>query len=281
MKFRLYREFGALNSKPVFDAFETGLKSLGHESVNEQEDVSVIWSVLWQGRMARNRKIYQACQENNKPIIIIEVGNFFRGKTWRVSLDNVNGLGNFANSENLDVSRSSKLGIDLKNEQRFRKPEILLATQHYHSLQWEGLPATEVWLRKKVIEIQQYTDRKIIVRPHPRTHLNLSIPKIQIEIPRKIHGSYDDYDITYNYHCIVNHNSGPGIQAALNGVPVTCDSSSLAYPVSDDIKNIENPILQNREEWFLKLCHTEWTVEEISSGEVLSRLLPEIIKKIT
>jgi hypothetical protein len=37
---------------------------------------------------------------------------------------------------------------------------------------------------------------------------------------------------------------------------------------------LENPTLPNREEWFLKLCHTEWTVEEIAQGVPLARLFP-------
>ena len=56
MRFRLYREYGALNSKPVFDAFDQGVKSLGHEIVTDNEDVSVIWSVLWAGKMMHNQK---------------------------------------------------------------------------------------------------------------------------------------------------------------------------------------------------------------------------------
>ena len=47
MRFKLYREYGALNSPPVFDAVEQGLKQLGHAIVHDDEDVSVIWSVLW------------------------------------------------------------------------------------------------------------------------------------------------------------------------------------------------------------------------------------------
>ena len=85
MRFRLYREYGALNSPPVFDAFEKGLRSLGHEIVTRNEDVAVIWSVLWQGRMARNQQVYQS----GKPIVIIEVGNLHRGKTWRISLNHI------------------------------------------------------------------------------------------------------------------------------------------------------------------------------------------------
>jgi hypothetical protein len=62
------------------------------------------------------------------------------------------------------------------------------------------------------------------------------------------------------------------VQAAINGIPIICDSSSLAFPVSEIWQNLENPQLPNRDEWFLQLCHTEWTVEEITQGIPLARL---------
>ena len=90
--------------------------------------------------------------------------------------------------------------------------------------------------------------------------------------------TYDSFDFDYNYHCVINYNSGPTVQAAINGVPVICDQSGLAYPVSDRLENIENIQLPNREEWFLKLCHTEWTVDEISQGIPLSRIEKNFVK---
>ena len=93
--------------------------------------------------------------------------------------------------------------------------------------------------------------------------------------------TYDDFNILYGYHCVINYNSGPAVQAAIQGVPVLCDSSSLASPVSTSWETLENPQLPDREEWFLKLCHTEWTVKEIAQGIPLRRLLPEIVKKIS
>jgi hypothetical protein len=65
------------------------------------------------------------------------------------------------------------------------------------------------------------------------------------------------------------------LQAALNGTPVVCDRTSLAAEISEKIENIENPVLLDREDWFLKLCHSEWTVEEISAGIPLDRLIKE------
>jgi hypothetical protein len=274
MRFRLYREYGALNSTPIFNAFEQGLKSLGHESVTEKEDVAVIWSVLWSGRMAKNQQIYQKCQATNRPIIIIEVGNLFRGKTWRICLENINGQGIFANDKNLDQTRPNKLGIALEPYKEIRKAEILIATQHRASLQWEGQPNMQTWIEQTITNLRKYTTRKIVVRPHPRSPVQVSLPNVLVELPKPIPGSYDDFDINYHYHCVINHNSGPAVQAAIKGIPVICDVSSLAAPLSNSIENIENLQLPNREEWFLKLCHTEWTVDEISQGIPLARLFP-------
>ena len=276
MRFRLYREYGALNSVPVFDAFEKGLKSLGHESVKSHEDVSVIWSVLWHGRMSSNKLVYDRCIKENKPVIIIEVGNLIRNTTWRISLNHINSLGEFGNLTNLDSTRPGKLGVELKPPPEKRRGEILIATQHEKSLQWEGMPSMKHWTEQMINEIRKRTNRRIIVRPHPRSLFPLKMPNILISQPKKIPNTYDDFDIFYNYHCVINHNSGPAVQAAISGVPIICDASSLAGELSSKLDDIENVQLPDRTDWFLRLCHTEWTVDEIAQGIPLQRLLPKI-----
>ena len=274
MRFKLYREHGALNSVPVFNAIEQGLKSLGHEIVENNEEVAVIWSVLWQGRMAGNRLVYQRCQSKGIPVMIIEVGNLKRNHTWRVSLNNINALGKFANSDNLDPDRPEKLGISLKPNNLVRRPEILIACQHQASYQWQGQVPMAKWAQDMVYKIRQFSQRKIIIRPHPRSPFYLDVPGAVIERPTRVPGTYDSFDIDYNYHCVVNYNSGPAVQAVIEGTPAVCDLSSLAYPVSEKLENIENPSMPDRSEWFLKLCHTEWTVDELALGIPIQRLFP-------
>lgn len=273
MKFKIYRQYGSLNSGPIFDHLARGIKILGHDIVDHGEDVAVIWSVLWAGRMAGNQQVYKQCLSRNIPVLIIEVGNLKRNQTWRLSLNHINGHGIFADDFDLDIKRPKRLGVSLKDEKINRKSSILIATQHQRSLQWEGMPPMNLWIESTIKKIKSMTDRSIIIRPHPRSPLVKKIQGVTWQMPKKINNTYDDYDIDYDHHLVINHNSGPAVQAAIEGVPVLCDTSSLAYSVSDTWENITNPTLKPRDEWFLKLCHTEWTLDEIASGGPLKRLL--------
>ena len=71
MKFGLYRKHGSLNSAPVFDAVEKGLKKLGHTVITDDDncDVPVIWSMLWHGRMAPNKPIYEKAVREGKKVL--------------------------------------------------------------------------------------------------------------------------------------------------------------------------------------------------------------------
>ena len=277
MRFKLYREHGALNSPNIFNAFEIGLKTLGHESVQADEDVAVIWSVLWNGRMAPNKAIYDQCRIKNKPIIIIEVGNLLRNQTWRICLNHINGLGEFGNDLELDFDRPKKLGVELKPIKTERNSSILIATQHHKSLQWKGQPPVSEWLNFTIEKIRSYTDRRIVIRPHPRAPIHLvTDPLIKIQHPIKLPDTYDKYDIDYNYHCVVNHNSGVSIQAGIAGVPICCGDNSLAAEISTPMLAIDTPLEMDRRPWFERILHTEWTVDEIKQGIPQRRIINDL-----
>lgn len=277
MKFKLYTEYGSLNSLPVFESLKQGLQLLGHDIVDKNEDIAVIWSVLWNGRMMSNKQIYEQARKEKRPILIAEVGNLIRNHTWRLSLNHVNALGYFGNDDDLSLNRPLKLGLTLKPIKEKRKNHILIACQHQKSLQWEGLPDTESWLIDIIDNLKKYTDRPIVVRPHPRSKINFTrLKNIKIENPIKLHNTYDDFDINYDCHVLLNHNSGPSIQALINGVPIVCDRTSLAFPLSTMIENIDDATVNDRTDWFIRLCHTEWTVDEVKTGEPLKRILKNI-----
>jgi hypothetical protein len=88
--------------------------------------------------------------------------------------------------------------------------------------------------------------------------------------------TYDSYDMHYRCHAVVNYNSGPGIQAAIAGTRPIVDHTSLAHPVSVTWADIEKPYAVDRDAWLVKICHTEYTTQEIKQGLWLNRIAPAL-----
>jgi hypothetical protein len=194
MEFTLYRQFGALNSAPIFDAFSQGIRKSGYKESSSIAAIPVIWSVLWAGRMLSNKRIYDNATKKNVPVVIIEVGTLKRNITWRISVDHVNFLGYFGNEKDINPNRST-LFQPLKEPKKNRKQSILITAQRPESLQWQGLPSTASWIESTVSKIKSYTDLPIVIRPHPRSRIPISMPGVLVETPRKIQSTYDDFDI--------------------------------------------------------------------------------------
>jgi hypothetical protein len=278
MQFNLHERFGALNSKPVFDAFHTGANALGHDVVvNGNDGIDVIWSVLWNGRMAGNQTIWQQNIEQSKPTIVLEVGGIKRGTTWKVGLNGINRDAYFCDVD-MDSSRAVSLGIKLK-PWRTNGEYILICGQHDKSLQWTNMPRMSNWFLDTYDEIRKHTQRPIIFRPHPRCrleHIERGLKHVYRQEPVKIGGSYDDFDMGFdNVHCTISYSSNPGIHSILDGVPAFVSTHSLAYPVGNDIDflhDIEQPMMPDRTQWLNDYAHTEYTVEEISQGLPIKNL---------
>ena len=239
-------------------------------------DAAIIWSVLWSGRMSANQEVWVRYRDAKKPVIVVDVGALYRGQTWKIALNSICADGYYGHTENLDWDRPRKLGISLAINVS-RNPRIVIAAQHARSLQVAGLSSMEGWVREQVDQLKKVTDRPIVVRPHPRspfdTALKYHLPKdVFIEHPQRIANTYDSYNLAFDCHALVNYNSGPGIQAALAGTRPMVNSSSLAYPVSIDLKDLERHYDVDRDQWLTEICHTEYTVEEIRKGLWINRL---------
>ena len=263
------------NSGPVMAAM---LESLRHAGIGTEEnsmisDAVIIWSVLWSGRMAKNREVYHHYRSLGRPVIVIDIGSLRRGVTWKVAINNITAEGYYGHTQDLDWDRPARLGVNLGTVHR-PGSHVVIAAQNSASLQVQDLPSMEAWIAQQVAQIRAHTDREIRVRPHPRCRLAVSqLPQgIAVESPRRVPDTYDSFDMQFDCHAMVNYNSGPGIQAAIQGVRPVVHSSSLAHPVSVSIENIERPYDINRDQWLVEICHTEYTVEEIAQGLWLKRL---------
>lgn len=277
MKISLFDNFGALNSGPMFRAFEQGLGALGIQSASHDldADVAVIWSHLWSGRMRHNRQIWNTFRDSGRNVIVLEVGMLRRGHTWKLGLNGVNRRAWFGSDYQLN--RAQKLGIHLQPWRQGNN--IVIAVQRSDSEQWSGLPEPKAWVEQTVAKIKSVTNRPIVVRPHPRQRI-AGIAGVTIRQPQPLISTYDSFDFDAdlaNAWCVINENSGPGCQSIIAGVPAFVGVDSLAAPVANlDLLDIEKPWMPDRTAWLEDIAHTEWTVEEIASGYPLQRLLPRL-----
>lgn len=271
MKFNLWTNNGAMNSSPVFKAFEIGARSLGHEVVHNSTDgIDVIWSVLWHGRMAPNEKIWHRARQQNKPVIVLEVGVLDRGTYWKVGLNGINRDAYFAPT-GFDGARKYILNLQTKPWRDNRDGDILLVTQHDKSQQWKNMPSMSTWVYETIEEIRGYTDRQITVRSHPRCRLSglqFEFKNVKVQEPKKLDGTYDDFDFNCRKSwAVVNWSSNPAIEAAIQGIPVFVGPSSLAYEVGNhSYSTIENPLTPDRTQWANDYAHKEYSVPEIQAG---------------
>lgn len=264
----------ALNSTPVMQAMLASLRAsrITCQENGQDADAAIIWSALWYGRMANNKAVYEHYRRQDKPVIIVDVGALYRGETWKIALNHINRLGYYGHTENLDMDRPRKLGISLAINLS-RNPAILIAAQHRFSLQLANQNHEE-WIMDQCDEIRRVSDRPIVIRPHPRSPLNIATlnKTITVEKPQKIAGTYDGFDMHFDYHAVVNYCSGPGIQAAISGTRPIVGTYSLAAPVSVAIENLDRPYDIDRDQWLVEICHTEYTVKEIEQGLWIKRL---------
>jgi hypothetical protein len=275
MIFSLWTKYGALNSVDIFAAVKKGLLFLGHSVTenNPNADVDVIWSVLFRGRLAGNKAVWDRAQQNNKPVIVLEVGCLSRGHTWKVGLNGIE-RSSFVTISNGDTTRANKLELQLA-PWRSTGDTILICTQNSKSLLWNNMPDLNTWTNDTIKSVRQYSNKPIVVRAHPRmpfkfrtlyTNVNYEWPK-----PAPI-------DFT-NIWATINWTSGPGVDSIIAGVPAFTSQKSLAYPMSSDsFESIANPATPDRTKWFRELLYTEFTIPEIANGTPFNRIVKEIDK---
>jgi len=286
MKISCFQRHGPINSKPIFGAFIKSMQDAGDTVLVDNDDncdIAVIWSVLWQGRMANYRPIWNAYRTKNKPVVVLEVGGIKRNETFKVGINGVNREADFVN-QNVDSERWKKFNIELKPWTQAGE-EIIICGQHGNSHQWRNNPKMYKWFEQQIIEIRKYSDRPIIVRPHPRDHINIDTTKfknVNVIAPIKNQNTDDTNfnKILKNAWAVVNHSSNPAMQSVFNGVPVFVSEASLSYDVGNSsLADINNPKRPDRQRWANSLAYTEWWPIEIAQGKPWERIKKRLKEK--
>ena len=93
MRVAYFPNSSALNSAPVLEAMLSSLRRAGHrlEENSVDADCAIIWSVLWYGRMAPNKAMYEHYRSQGKPVIVVDVGTLHRDVTWKIAVNSRSG----------------------------------------------------------------------------------------------------------------------------------------------------------------------------------------------
>jgi hypothetical protein len=151
------------------------------------------------------------------------------------------------------------------------------------------------WVLEVITTVRKYSDRPIVIRPHPR-NANRGIREIKqriltlnlkdVDITENIsHGVNQggkplDKDLS-NAYCVITYNSLSAVEAVCEGIPTfALDNGSMAWPIAHkELSQIENLNYNiDLQEWKNKIAYTMWNKQEVSSGECWAHLKPVYFK---
>lgn len=155
--------------------------------------------------------------------------------------------------------RREALGIEYPEMKSDAEGYVLLLGQKPGDAQH---PITDMvhWRTVMMRRIEQYTDRQIKWRKHPKDYNPLDHSCDDESLEEAFEGAF----------CVVTHNSNAGIKAILAGIPVVCSRAcfyaELCYPLHR-IEDRGRPTQEAFEDFFNRLAYAQWTYEEFRTGE--------------
>lgn len=173
----------------------------------------------------------------------------------------------------IDYKRWDQLSKDLNiklEKQKNNGRHILICLQRNGG--WSmGNQNVSNWTSNVVQQIRQYSDRPIVVRPHPgdksiKNYIKdlQKIPKIKIsDIGTPMEKDLEDA------WCVINNNSSSIVGPIIMGFPafITDPKKSQCREVSHtDFSKIETPKEFDREQWVKRISMFHWKFSELEDG---------------
>lgn len=295
------------------DFWSCGFKALGDEFVRygttdiiDNIDCFLQFNVINRYRLAGEFRnvLFQYILDSKKPFIVWEEGSFRQFSNYKkIGWYHYNNTGIF-NNDNVDNKRWKKI---LKNTRlvikdwRASGQNILIMGQVEKdsalvSLYEKGYNTFIEWVEDLIIEIRKYTDRPIVIRPHPRdlknyeancktiikNNINVSVStNFSIEDRSSVKGGDGLFQDLRKAYCAVTYNSNSIVEAITEGVPVfAMDQGSVAYDIAHkDLSMIESLDYNiDISPWCSRVAYTMWDRDEIRKGETWAHLKPVFFK---
>lgn len=218
-------------------------------------------------------------KKNGRRSLIVDSNLFLykdqnNSKTYlRYSFDGVFPTTGFYFDTDVDPQRWQKISRDLNislKPWRSNGNHVLICLQRNGGWSMGGLSSID-WLFNTIKLIKTNTDRPIIVRTHPgdkkiKQILRVKEKNVSMSVKEKL------TEDLQNAWCSVVYNSSPGVASSIEGIPTFVTDpdpkQSQSFDVANfDLKNLENPMLLDRQQWIEKLSMCHWNFDELKSGE--------------
>jgi hypothetical protein len=177
----------------------------------------------------------------------------------------------------INPQRWQQIGRDLNislKDYRTNGNHILLCLQRNEG--WSMGPVNiQDWAIETINKIRQYSDRVIVVRPHPGDRQSKEIltaghPHCRIPLSSNVRISVNEslIDDLKNCWAAVNYNSSPVVGAAIEGIPIFVADKikSQCAEIANDLENIETPTLYDRQRWVERISMFHWKFSELKDG---------------
>ena len=176
------------------------------------------------------------------------------------------------------------LHIELKPQQTNPQGHILICMQRDGGFAMKTLNPLD-WLSQKIKQIRQYSQRTILIRPHPGDYRSddfayyYGLAGIQLVDPMTTRLE----DNLTDAHAAVFFNSSASVAAVCAGVSVFVDDvSCVAWAVANrDISQIESPATFEREQWLYDLAAAHWSDADSQAGRIWQKFLPYLTSTTT
>lgn len=179
----------------------------------------------------------------------------------------------------IDPSRWNKISKNLNVQLKdYRKNgnHILLCMQRTGGWSLGSIDSQE-WVLDTISKIQKYSNRPIVIRPHPgdketKRIIKSGSPTCKIKFDYGISLSQNESLVEDLKNCwaAVNHNSSPVVGAAIEGIPIfvtNAVNSQCKEIANTNFSQIETPSMPDRQSWVERISMFHWNFDELKSGE--------------
>lgn len=213
-------------------------------------DLAVIWGV-------RKHKIINNQRARGKPYLVMERGYFLdRFVYTSLGFNGLNGRANFMNQGLLPFRWNEHFSHLMQPVRKNNSNTVVIIGQTPGDMSHAHVDI-EPWYKKMELYLRR-DNFNVEFRPHP----NVEAPKETLDqMFKRVRG-------------VVTFSSNTGVDAVLAGVPtIACDPTSMIFQlVGSSLDTIRNQVVPDRTQWANELAYTQWTLEEIASGQPWSNL---------